>query len=249
VKKAGARPERVGDRGPHAVRIAVWTSCVVLFAFSTTFDLGAQTPEEVAFDLARGSLEAQPPPAPQPNVHVPALTAFDYRPITAAERVDWTIVGTVGLRSLGVGVLAASWQTGFNTPDEWGRTWRGFGKRYLEREADVAISNSIEAGGGALWGEEPRYIRSGRRGIKSRAAYAMKVVMLTQRRDGHLAPAWARYASNVFNNLIENQWLPPSATTARETTVRSLEGFLGRLGGNMWEEFWPDIRRRVFKPR
>jgi hypothetical protein len=227
-------------------------SWVVLFALLATFDLGAQTRLELSSDFVRGPAvrnEEGQPPSSQPSGPAPALTAFDYRPITAAERLDYTVVGTVGLRSLGIGVLAASWQTGFNTPDEWGRTWRGFGKRYLEREADVVISNSIEAGLGAIWGEEPRYIPSGRHGIRSRAAYAMKVVMLTQRRDGHLAPAWGRYGSNVFNNLIENKWLPPSATTAGETTVRGLEGFLGRLGGNLWEEFWPDIRRRVFKPR
>jgi hypothetical protein len=187
--------------------------------------------------------------AAQAQVALPSLTASSYQPITTAERVDWTVIGTVGARSFGVGVLAAGWETGFNTPDEWGRTWRGFGKRYLEREADVAISNSLEAGLGAIWGEEPRYIPSGRRGIRSRAKYAMKTVLLAQRRDGHLAPAWARYASNVVNNLIENSWLPPSVTTGRETTVRSLNGLLGRLGGNLWEEFWPDVKRRIFKRR
>jgi hypothetical protein len=176
----------------------------------------------------------------------PALTAQPpYVPIDAQGRVDWIVGGTIGARSLGVGVLATAWQTGWNKPEEWGRTWRGAGKRYLAREADVAISNTIEAGLGAIWDEEPRYIAAPPGTVRSRVAHALKTVMLAQRRDGHLAPAWGRYAGNVLNNIIENAWLPPSITTSRQTVIRSANGFLGRIAGNLWEEFWPDIRRRI----
>ena len=196
---------------------------------------------------------AQEPPgdalAPQITQAPPSLplSADAYVPITGLERVHWIVDGTVGPRSLGVGVLGGIWQTGFNTPQEWGRTPSGFGKRYLEREADVAISNTIEAGLGALWGEEPRYIPSGRRGVRPRVQYALRTAFLAQRRDGRLAPAWGRYAGNVFNNLIENRWLPPSATTPWETSLRSAEGMVTRMLGNLWEEFWPDVRRRIGK--
>jgi hypothetical protein len=75
--------------------------------------------------------------------------------------------------------------------------------------------------------------------------HAMKTVVLAQRRDGRLAPAWARYAGNTVNNLIENTWLPPSVTTGKQTALRSVNGFVGRLLGNLWEESWPDIRTRL----
>lgn len=185
---------------------------------------------------------AEQPPA------APPLAADAYVPITAAQRVDWVVDGTVGRRSLfAVGPLATVWQTGFNTPEEWGRGVSGIAKRYAQREADVAISNTLEAGLGALWGEDPRYIPSGRKGIWPRARYAMKTVVLAQRRDGSLKPAWGRYAGNVVNNLIENAWLPPSMTTGRQTAWRSGLGLLGRLGGNAWEEFWPDVVRHFRK--
>jgi hypothetical protein len=143
-----------------------------------------------------------------------------------------------------IGVLGSSWQTAFNSPEEWGRSPAGFGKRYLQREADVAISNTIEAGLGAVWGEEPRYIASQRRGAWPRARYALKTVFLAQRRDGRLAPAWGRVAGNTLNNVIENAWLPPSATTGGQTVLRSVEGFGTRALGNLWAEFWPEISRR-----
>jgi hypothetical protein len=178
----------------------------------------------------------------------PPLTAGRYVPITDAQRVDWIVDGTIGRRSLFVvGSLATVWQTGFNTPEEWGRGFSGIAKRYAQREADVAISNSIEAGLGALRGEDPRYIPSGRKGIWPRARYAIKTVFLAQGRDGRLKPAWGRYAGNTLNNLIENAWLPPSVTTPGQTALRSGMGMLGRLGGNAWEEFWPDVVRRFRK--
>src|SRR4051812_17156632 len=72
---------------------------------------------------------------PQPGVIPPPPP---YTPVTTAERVNWVVDGTVGPTSLGVGVLSAAWSTAWNIPDEWGRTPKGFGKRYGAREADVA---------------------------------------------------------------------------------------------------------------
>ena len=167
-----------------------------------------------------------------------------YAPITGAQRVEWIVDGTIGRRSLGVGVIADAWQTAWNTPEEWGRGWSGVGKRYVAREADVLLSSSIEAGVGAMWGEDPRYTRATSGSIRSRIRYAAATVMLAQRRDGHLAPAWGRYAGNVANNLIENAWLPPSVTTPSQTILRCATGFAGRLAGNLFEEFWPDVKRR-----
>jgi len=31
-------------------------------------------------------------------------------------------------------------------------------------------------------------------------------------------------------------------TTPGQTALRSANGLLGRLAGNLWEEFWPDIK-------
>ncbi len=158
--------------------------------------------------------------------------------------MNWAVDGTVGPRSLLiVGPLSAAWQTAFNQPEEWERSWSGFGKRYLQRGADVAISNTLEAGVGAFWGEEPRYMRLGRGSIGTRAKWAIKTAFVTQRRDGRLHAAWGRYVGNTVNNVIENAWLPPSATTPGQTVLRSALGFATRIGGNAWEEFWPDVAR------
>jgi hypothetical protein len=169
--------------------------------------------------------------------------------ISPRERVDWVVDGTIGRQSLLVGVIASTWDTGWKIPEEWPRDASGFSKRYLQREADVAISSTIEAGVGSLWGEDPRYHRSPTRGAWARTRYAMKTVLLAPRADGELGIAWGRISGNVFNNVIENAWLPPSVTTPGQTALRSAQGFVGRLIGNLWEEFQPEIRRHVLHRR
>jgi hypothetical protein len=175
----------------------------------------------------------------------PSATSDSYVPIRGDERINWIIGETVGPSSLAIGVIKAGFRISLRAPTRWGFSQTGFWKRLENREIDVGLSNSIEAGLGAVWGEEPRYVRSHRSGIWPRFAYASKTVLETQRTDGHLAPAWGRYAGNVLNNAIERIWLPSSRTTWQRTTLDVSSGFLTRWGGNLWREFWPDVHDRI----
>lgn len=181
------------------------------------------------------------------NAAAQPLATNTYTPITEAERVEWIVNGIVGPRSLFIGVLSSSWLTAVNSPEEWRRSWSGFGKRYGNREADVAISNTIEAGLGTLWGEDPRYMRAGSGRLWPRVRHALKLSVLAPGRDGRLRPAWARYTGDVVSNLAANSWLPPSVTGAGGTARRVGGGVLGRVTSNAFQEFWPDVRRRLKK--
>ena len=170
------------------------------------------------------------------------------RPITLQQRREWAAEGILAPKSLGTGVMIATWQTAIGWPEEWqGST--GFTKRVLTSQADNGISKGIEASLGMLWGEDPRSLPSGRDTFGSRLGYAMKTVVLAQRPDGHLAPAWGRFAGTLGSNLVQNAWLPSRLTTPKETAVRVATGLLGRLATNLWGEFGPDLRRRIPRGR
>jgi hypothetical protein len=48
-------------------------------------------------------------------------------PMTARDRIDWIVVGTIGLKSLAVvGPIGTAWQTAWNTRKS-GQTWSGAG--------------------------------------------------------------------------------------------------------------------------
>jgi hypothetical protein len=166
--------------------------------------------------------------------------------MTGAERLEWVVDGNASPKSLGVGVIVAGWNTAVDVPSEWHRDWNGFGRRYLDREAHIGVSNGIEAGLGAAWAEDPRYVRAGGDHVGSRVDDAVRGAFLA-RRHGQRVPAWARYIAVPASALIENGWLPPSATTGGMTTWRIGSAFIGRALGNLWTEFWPDVRDRLGK--
>jgi hypothetical protein len=190
-------------------------------------------------------------------VLIPSLTAAGQRPdqdheeratdspITFPERAAWVADEIASPGALSRAAFASAWMTRENWPKEWPRSARGYGRRFGDAQAATAISSSIEAGLGSLWGEDPRYFRSGRQERWARVRHALASVALARRRDGHRAPAWGRFTGSVGGNVIENTWLPRSASTRSQTTARVATGFAGQLAANLWSEFWPDLRRRL----
>ena len=76
----------------------------------------------------------------------PPLTANTYMPITSEERIDWIVDGTIGRESLGDRRPAGDHMADrIQYARGVGPGWSGIAKRYAERVADVAISNTIEA--------------------------------------------------------------------------------------------------------
>ena len=161
-------------------------------------------------------------------------------------RLDWTVHSTIGPPSLWTGVLSATWGTAFNKPNEYGRSFDGFAKRYGLRLTGVATSNVMEAGLGAIWGEDPRYHRADARSFGTRLSRAFKMTVEAQNRDGRDAPAYARFIAIAGSNAISDTWRPDSQRTASNTMLRIGLGFGGRLAGNLWEEFWPDAKKHLF---
>lgn len=172
----------------------------------------------------------------------------DYKPITGKQRFNWFVVSTVGPTSLLLsGPLSAAWGTAFNSPEEYGPHWEGFGKRYGMRLTGVSTGNAIEASLGAIWGEDPRYFRSPDRAFGSRVKYVIKTTFTAPGRDGRWRPAYARYAGNVGNNFLSNTWRVESENGAGDAALRCVWGITGKMAGNAFSEFWPDVKKMVFK--
>jgi hypothetical protein len=171
----------------------------------------------------------------------------NYRSITGEQRLKWFVVSTVGPRSLLLdGPLSAGLSTAVNSPSEYGPHWDGFADRYGMRLTGISTGNAMEAGLGAIWGEDPRYFRSRGLSFGSRVKYVLKTAWLAPDRRGHWHPAYARYAGNIGNNFLSNTWRVPSASTNGQAARRCLYGASGNLAGDALREFWPDIHRKLF---
>jgi hypothetical protein len=174
----------------------------------------------------------------------------NYRPASGTDRAKWFVVSTAGpLSLLAAGPISAGFGTAINRPKQYGPHWEGFGKRYGMRLTGISTGNAIEASLGALWGEDPRYFPSPRRGFGTRVKYVIKTTFVAPRRDGMLHPAYARYIGNVGNNFLSNTWREPSENAAGNALLRCVFGVVGRMSGNAFAEFWPDVRKKVWRKR
>jgi hypothetical protein len=188
------------------------------------------------------------PAAESSSFNTASSSSSDARqPMTARERVQWAIRSTIGPASLTAGLFSAGWGTLFDQPKTYGPHWEGFGDRYGMRLSGLALSNSMEAGLGSIWGEDPRYRRDGDESpFLHRIGHAAKMTFMAQNREGGVMPAYARFVAIPGSNFISNAWRAPGDDTAGNAAVRTGLGFFGEFGGNTFDEFWPDVHRKLF---
>ncbi len=167
-------------------------------------------------------------------------------PISIQQRFHWVVKSAVGPESLTAGLFLAGIATGRDTPEEYGPHWDGFGKRYGMRLTGIATSNVLEAGFGSLWNEDPRYFRATDQPVKSRIQNILVMTFAARRADGSLAPAYARYIGKTGSNFLSNTWRAGSVSSVNDACVRTILGFVGRMGSNAFAEFWPDARKHIF---
>jgi hypothetical protein len=179
--------------------------------------------------------------APKAQLALPDGSVSNYQPITGSERFKWFVLSTVGPVSLTGGLFSSAFGTAVNNPEEYGPHWEGFGKRYGMRLTGVSTGNAMEASFGALWGEDPRYFRAKEQPFKSRVGHIIKGTFTAYNREGRTMPAYARYIAIPGNNFLSNTWRADSEADASHAARRTLYGVLGRMAGNAFAEFWPDV--------
>jgi hypothetical protein len=151
--------------------------------------------------------------------------------------------------NLAGGIFAAALGTAPVRPKEYGPHWGGFADRYGMGMTGSVTGNAIEAGAGLLLREDPRYFRVPDRSFRARVGNVIRLTFAARGGHGSFGPAYARYMALVGNNLVSNTWRVNSEANTHDALLRTSEGFGGLLAGNAFEEFWPDIKKRIFHRR
>jgi hypothetical protein len=172
-----------------------------------------------------------------------------YVPISSRDRVRWFMTGTIGPSHLAVGLFTSALGTALDHPKEYGPHWSGFADRYGMRMTGIVTGNAMEASLGALWGEDPRYSRDPGDSAGGRVRNIIKQTFVARYRDGDFHPAYARFVAVAGNNFLSNTWREPSESTVQDALIRTAEGIGGRMAGNTFQEFWPEIKKYVFRRR
>ena len=94
-------------------------------------------------------------------------------------------------------------------PHEWGGGFAGYGKRYAARYGEFVVQNSIESGGNALLGYEPRYDFCRCEGFWPRARHAIARNLVTYNRtEQEFRPQVPTYVAAFSAGVLYNTWLP-----------------------------------------
>jgi hypothetical protein len=160
--------------------------------------------------------------------------------------MGWVLKNTVEPQRLLGDAVYAGIETARDVPPEDGPHWDGFGKRAGILLAGAAVSNTMEATLGSLWGEDPRYFRVPDETFGARVKNVIKLTFVARGRDGNYHPAYARYMAIPGSNFLSNTWRPDSQADSGDAAIRSLEGFGARMASNAYNEFWPGVSAHLF---
>jgi len=185
-----------------------------------------------------------------PYTHLkPQTLEAPYQPLTPRENLRWFTANTIDPANLAGGIFEAALGTAPNRPKEYDPHWGGFARRYGIGMSQSATGNAIEAGGCLILREDPRYFRAPYQPFRARVRNVMRLAFAARSAKGSFAPAYARYIAVFGTNFLSNSWRVNSEANKHDALLRSAEGFGGILAANAFEEFWPDVKKRLFHKR
>ena len=131
-------------------------------------------------------------------------------------------------------------------PHEWGQGWHGLWRRSLSTAGYDTIRNSFMFSLNAISHSDPRYFRSGEGKPLARASRAFFQVFAGHADGGKRALPWVRFAATYGVAFLANRWQPDRLSDNRHAVVRGTVTLAADAGNNIFDEFWPDIKRKLF---
>jgi hypothetical protein len=135
-----------------------------------------------------------------------------------------------------------------NSDPELGHGMAGYGRYYWRAFADgVSGSFFTEAIVPVLTHEDPRYYTLGHGGFFRRTAYALSRVVVTKTDSGIASFNFSEVFGNGLEAGLSNAYYPPQERGAGQTARNWATQIESAALNNIAKEFWPDIRRKVFR--
>jgi hypothetical protein len=147
---------------------------------------------------------------------------------------------------VGIAAYAALLQD-LNAPREWGQGGAAYGKRVASSSGASGIYGVLAFGLDSTLHQDPRYYRSLRTGLLPRAGHALRGTLLTRTDVGGETVSTWRLGSAYGSAFLSNLWYPDRLNTVREGFTQGTIRLGFDLVSNLGAEFWPDIRRKVFR--
>jgi hypothetical protein len=170
--------------------------------------------------------------------NAPAMTAKHKFALAARQAFDPFVWASSGIQA---GASQAS-----NEFPEYGQGAAGFGKRYGAAMLDSVSGGLASTAFCVLLKQDPRYFRLGQGSIKDRIIYSAKQEFSTKSDKGTRQFNWSNVLGLLASASISNAYYPAPNRGFGLTMNRFAVGLLWGFTGEWADEFWPDIKRKLF---
>jgi hypothetical protein len=135
-----------------------------------------------------------------------------------------------------------------NSDPELGRGIAGYSRYYWRNFVD-GISGTFftEAIVPAVTHEDPRYYTMENGGFFRRTGYAISRAFVTKTDSGGTSFNWSEVAGNGLEAALSNAYYPPQERGLSQTARNWGTQMESAVLNHIFQEFWPDIRRKVFR--
>lgn len=130
-----------------------------------------------------------------------------------------------------------------NRPEEWTRSWGGFGRRLGTAAATFASRDAFEHGAAALTGRDPRYQRCGCTGVWKRVGHSFAGLFMSANRDGQLRFDPSHLAAAYAGGYVGAAMYPDNYTFRVKGQQLGHRLAAQAFAGNLLAEFGPEFRR------
>jgi hypothetical protein len=137
-----------------------------------------------------------------------------------------------------------------NSDPELGHGIVGYGRYYWRNFVDgVSGTFFTEAIVPAITHEDPRYYTMENGGFFRRTGYAISRAFVTKTDSGGTTFNWSEVAGNGLEAALSNAYYPPEERGLSQTARNWGTQMESAVLNHIFQEFWPDIRRKVFRQK
>jgi hypothetical protein len=168
--------------------------------------------------------------------------------LTAAEKMKLAFRSATDPVAFGVAFVVAGGHEALDEDPGFGWGIEGYGKRsgaaYLDAFDGTMIGNGILP---SIFHQDPRYFRLGHGTTIHRLLYAISTSYICKHdNSGRWEPNYSNIAGNIISGAISVYYYPPSNSDIGQTITNGMIVTTEGTFGGVFQEFWPDISRRVF---
>jgi len=137
-----------------------------------------------------------------------------------------------------------------NSDPELGHGVAGYGRYYWRTFTDgVSGTFFTEAIVPSIAHEDPRYYTMEQGGFFRRTGYAISRAFLTKTDSGRTRFSFSEVVGNALEAGLSNAYYPPEERGLRQTATNWGTQMESAVLNHIFQEFWPDIRRKVFRQK